>query len=260
MSTSNRRNDRANPESENVQSAQARASNGRDARGRFAPGNVGGPGNPFARKVATLRTALIETVTEEDMRYIAEQLVVIARLGDLAAIKLLFQYVLGKPAAAVDPDTLDLQELELYRRGPSPQALAELTSDRVPAEAVAEVLRVQMPCVGADFKNAIAREVLGIEPNDEAEDRVEGQQQEAPSPSPNREVADDRGRKMTAPTPGGGRNLRAEAAALLEELRRRVEAGRRSANGGASPLGNGPNGRRDCGETALDVPGRPGHG
>jgi hypothetical protein len=27
-------------------------SNGRDARGQFIPGNNGGPGNPFARKVA----------------------------------------------------------------------------------------------------------------------------------------------------------------------------------------------------------------
>src|SRR5207248_10793741 len=36
---------------------------GRDARGRFAPGNPGGPGNPFARRVAELRTALLDMVT-----------------------------------------------------------------------------------------------------------------------------------------------------------------------------------------------------
>ena len=29
--------------------------NGHDADGRFAPGNAGGPGNPFARRVAELR-------------------------------------------------------------------------------------------------------------------------------------------------------------------------------------------------------------
>ena len=35
----------------------------RDANGRFVKGNPGGPGNPFARKVAVLRTALINFVT-----------------------------------------------------------------------------------------------------------------------------------------------------------------------------------------------------
>ena len=136
---------------------------GRDARGRFAKGNLGGPGNPFARKVAALRSALIATVTEEDMRFIAEQLIVTARLGDLAAIKLLFQYVLGKPAAAVDPDTLDLQELELYRRGPTAREVHEAACERLPADAVVEVLRVEKPCLGAGFQEAVARGVLGGE-------------------------------------------------------------------------------------------------
>jgi hypothetical protein len=31
------------------------ADGGRDAKGRFAPGNAGGPGNPFARRTAELR-------------------------------------------------------------------------------------------------------------------------------------------------------------------------------------------------------------
>ena len=34
----------------------------RDARGRFAPGNQGGPGNPFARRVAALRQSLLDAV------------------------------------------------------------------------------------------------------------------------------------------------------------------------------------------------------
>jgi len=43
------RNENANP-----------SSDGRDTMGRFAPGNSGGPGNPFARKVASLRQALLD--------------------------------------------------------------------------------------------------------------------------------------------------------------------------------------------------------
>jgi hypothetical protein len=194
----------------------------RDARGRFKPGNIGGPGNPFARRVAALRTALIETVKEDDMRYIAEQLVVMARLGDMAAIKLLFQYVLGKPAAAVDPDTLDHQELDLYRRGPSPVAVKELACERLPADAVAEVLRVEMPSLGAGFMDMAARAVHGIGPDGEREDKQnaagEARRQGTAAPSPNREVADDSRQTMTAPSTNGGGKVRADTASLLDEL------------------------------------------
>jgi hypothetical protein len=53
--------------------------NGRDERGRFATGNMGGPGNPFSRQVAALRKALLDVVSEEDMRKIAHMLVVQAQ-------------------------------------------------------------------------------------------------------------------------------------------------------------------------------------
>ncbi len=39
------------------------ADSGRDPNGRFAPGNVGGPGNPFARRVAELRQIMLDCVT-----------------------------------------------------------------------------------------------------------------------------------------------------------------------------------------------------
>jgi hypothetical protein len=172
--------------------------------------------------VAALRTALIETVTEEDMRAIAQQLVVMARLGDMAAIKLLFQYVVGKPAAAVDPDTLDHEELELYRRGPTAAQVQELACERLPADAVAEVLRVEMPCLGASFMDRAARGVLGIGPEDERvvdeKGAVEEQRQQQAAPSANGGVTDDQRRTMTAPSANGDGNRRADAAPLMEKL------------------------------------------
>lgn len=72
----------------------------RDARGRFAPGNPGGPGNPHARQVARLRAALLEAVTPADVREIIAVVVEAARGGDLAAAKLLFDRLLGPPVEA----------------------------------------------------------------------------------------------------------------------------------------------------------------
>jgi hypothetical protein len=87
----------------------------RGTNGRFLPGNPGGPGNPFARQAAQLRAALVHRVKNEDMESIADELVLKATYGNLAATKLLFQYVLGKPAEPVNPDTLDIQEFkEVY--------------------------------------------------------------------------------------------------------------------------------------------------
>jgi hypothetical protein len=68
-----------------------------DALGRFVKGNPGGPGNPHHRKVAGLRQALLNIVTEEDVEAIARKLIDVAKEGSLAAIKLFLAYVIGKP-------------------------------------------------------------------------------------------------------------------------------------------------------------------
>jgi hypothetical protein len=113
-------------------SADAAPPKERESNGRFAKGNRGGTGNPFARQTAALRAALIQSVTEQDIKDIVTVLVRDAKRGHLAAIKLLFAYVIGKPAAAVDPDTLDAQEMDLLQQSvPSPDTL--------------ETLRLQLP-------------------------------------------------------------------------------------------------------------------
>jgi hypothetical protein len=141
MTQSNRSNDATSPNT---------ADDGRDQRGRFTAGNRGGPGNPFARRVAHLRSVLLAAVTDDDLENIAGQLVVQAKAGDLVAIKLLFQYILGKPVPTVDPDTLDLQELEQYKKSPNSEEVRDVGGRRMPPGPLVEVLRETMPCV-ADF-------------------------------------------------------------------------------------------------------------
>jgi hypothetical protein len=59
----------------------------RGSNGRFLPGNPGGPGNPFARQAAQLRAALVHRVTSADMERIADELVLKATYGNLAAAR-----------------------------------------------------------------------------------------------------------------------------------------------------------------------------
>src|SRR5258708_3197283 len=81
--------------------------------GRFTRGNPGGPGNPFARQVAELGKVMLQAVTPEKMLVIAGAMIERAQKGDVAAAKLLMQYTLGKPAATVEPDRLEIEEYKL---------------------------------------------------------------------------------------------------------------------------------------------------
>ncbi len=90
--------------------------NGRDASGRFAKGNPGGPGNPFARHVGQLRSALLEAVTAEDMRVVASKLVELAKSGDVRAIKELLDRVLGRPQEADLIERIEALEQALIER------------------------------------------------------------------------------------------------------------------------------------------------
>ena len=74
----------------------------RDSKGRFLPGNPGGPGNPQARNVGTWRAALADAVSAEDMAEVARKLVTAAKKGAPWAVKELFDRCLGKPHVQVE--------------------------------------------------------------------------------------------------------------------------------------------------------------
>jgi hypothetical protein len=127
------------------------AEGGRDTHGRFGKGNLGGPGNPFARQVAALRSALLASVTTEDMEAVTQQLVRQAKEGNVAAAKLLLSYTLGKPAAPVDPDTLDQQEWEIYRRAPDPGPDLAALPGRMPLSLACDMARAMLPALDRDW-------------------------------------------------------------------------------------------------------------
>jgi hypothetical protein len=80
--------------------------NGRDAQGRFAPGNPGGPGNPFARRSAAMRTAFLEAISPDDIQAIVRMLIDKATAGDLVASKLVLLWAIGRPPDPQHPDAV----------------------------------------------------------------------------------------------------------------------------------------------------------
>ena len=87
----------------------------RAANGQFQPGNQEACGNPFARRVAQLRSILMQTATDGDFAEIAQMLIAKAKKGDLAATRLLLSYTLGKPSPTVNPDRVAIDEWEVHQ-------------------------------------------------------------------------------------------------------------------------------------------------
>lgn len=67
-----------------------------DVKGRFAPGNRLGRGNPLAGRVARIRAELLKAVTKDDSKVIAKKLIEGARSGDLAFIKEFYDRTIGR--------------------------------------------------------------------------------------------------------------------------------------------------------------------
>ena len=76
----------------------------RDERGRFLPGNPGGPGNPLAARVHEHRQAVIAAVTPEEVQQVFRVLLDKALAGDVVAAKVLLDRLFGR-ATVFEEDT-----------------------------------------------------------------------------------------------------------------------------------------------------------
>ena len=132
---------------EQVTSDPTPVTNDRQNNGTFAAGNQFGRGNPFARKVAAFRSALMEAVSEQDLKDIAGKLRDDAKAGDKAAAKLLFQYLIGKPQPAVDPDTLDAQEMRTFAANSLPSEAIAQMQQAVPLGWLASIWPIFVACM-----------------------------------------------------------------------------------------------------------------
>jgi hypothetical protein len=114
---------------------------GRTAKGTFAKGNAFARGNPNARRMAALRSALLRGLDEDKLGRLGELLYAEAMAGDWAAAKLLLVYAIGKPGDAPDPDRLDLDEWKLLDAAPTLAQLGRAWLDGIPATSAVEVLK-----------------------------------------------------------------------------------------------------------------------
>jgi hypothetical protein len=158
----------------------AGGSSNHDARGRFAKGNKAGTGNPYARRVAMLRRAMLRVVKPDDLQAIIVKLILLACTGDVAAARLVLQYTLGKPTESVDPDTLDLQELELAKQRLAFRPELDEILNGVPPMVACEMARIMVP----GFEDEYRRGYIQMAREREAEEQAAQGDQEPDKPEP----------------------------------------------------------------------------
>jgi len=143
------------------------ATGGRSTNGKFTKGNKFGRGNPHARKLAELRTAFISVIGEDQLKQLADYLLVRAMAGDMVAAKLLLSYTLGKPGDVQNPDMLDIEEWRLLDQSPALSEMMRGLQDSVdPAIAVEIVKGVICPDADSQSKRTVKElrsEISGIE-------------------------------------------------------------------------------------------------
>lgn len=86
---------------------------GKDAKGRFAPGNRLGRGNPLAGRAAKLRAELLAAITPQTIRAVVDRIVELALQGDLAACREVLDRCLGKPGPSDVLERLEALEAAL---------------------------------------------------------------------------------------------------------------------------------------------------
>jgi len=82
--------------------------------GHFRKGNsvASGHARPHAKKIATLRRAMLRAISTKDVRRVVKKLLELALEGDLDAIKILLDRVFGQPIAEdVEQRLADLEEM-----------------------------------------------------------------------------------------------------------------------------------------------------
>lgn len=88
-----------------------------DAKGRFLPGNKANPGgNSHERYIARKHYNIFRSaVTDEDTIAITKKLIKMAKRGNLRAIEIYYDRMLGKPKQEIDlgiqTDTLNINDL-----------------------------------------------------------------------------------------------------------------------------------------------------
>jgi len=197
--------DTSNPDQTGfVAAVAAPASEERDPQGRFAKNNAGGPGNPHARHCAKMLEMFRNAITDEEMYLLSRILFERASTGDMAALKMVWQYKLGKPLSAPNPDMIDRDEWDHFQKDAMSLDEMKQVLGQLPSRIGNAIVSAALPSIASTISHTLAAQLLqGLpaehlgQPTSTSSPGAESQPAEPPAPSASR---DSRGEN---PIPNG---------------------------------------------------------
>jgi hypothetical protein len=167
------------------------ASQGREANGKFAAGNPGGPGNPHARHCARMLEVFRSAVSVEAFTNIVCKLIEKAEAGDTSAAKIIVTYVVGKPLPAPHPDSIDRDEWDHYQKDAMNDKEMAVVMNALPTHVGNDIARVSLPIMTAARTRDLAKQLLKGCPGARGEKLgTRDEETEGSGPLPNGESSD----------------------------------------------------------------------
>jgi hypothetical protein len=143
-----------------LDAAPAPPSSGRDDVGRFARGNSGGPGNPHARHCARMLEMFRNSITDEEMYGLCRVLYERAITGDMSALKMVWQYKLGKPLPAPHPDTIDRDEWDHFQKDAMTMDEMKQVLGQLPSRIGNAIVAAALPSITSTITHTLAQQLL----------------------------------------------------------------------------------------------------
>jgi hypothetical protein len=153
-------------------------------------------------------------ISDEEMIAIIRKLHEKAAAGDTSAAKLIFSYKIGKPAPAPNPDQIDRDEWDQYKRDTINLEEVQKVLGSLPAKVGNDIARTALPIMTEARKEELASQLRKGCPAEEAtiaplEDKAEEVSEAAPLPNEDLKDATRAGRPTVRGrrrTPGGLHN------------------------------------------------------
>jgi hypothetical protein len=136
------------------------ANDQRDSRGRFTEGNAGGPGNPHARHCARMLEMFRNSITDEEMYGLCRVLFERASGGDMGSLKMIWQYKLGKPLPAPNPDMIDRDEWDHFQKDAMTLDEMRKVLGQLPSRIGNDIVSAALPSIASTISHSLAQQLL----------------------------------------------------------------------------------------------------
>jgi hypothetical protein len=134
--------------------------NDRDQHGRFSSGNRIGTGNPHARHCARMLAMFRNAITDEEMLQLCRVLFEKASKGDASALKMIWQYKVGKPLPAPNPDLIDRDEWNRYQTDAMTLDEMKQVLGRLPSSVGNTIVAASLPDIVKAFNQDLGQQLV----------------------------------------------------------------------------------------------------